>query len=303
MMRFSRRRAAAALAFAALAALAGRAAAVEVETARGPAEVAATPARVAVFDVAALDAMTAIGVSPAGVVSPHFVTYLDDAVAGAAPVGSLFEPDVEALYALQPDLIVVGGRSSGEYDALAEIAPTIDMTIWGEDFLDQVRARLRAYGAIFDRVAEAEAAEATLDAALADARAAAATAGTALIVLTNGPKISAYGPGSRFGWLHDATGLAPAAEGLDVSTHGQAVSFEFIAGADPDWLIVIDRASAIGQAGGSDTLDNELMAETRAMKAGHVVRLNAANVYVATGGVQSMTMTLQDLAAALRAGE
>ena len=36
-----------------------------------------------------------------------------------------------------------------------------------------------------------------------------------------------------------------------MSNHGQAISFEFIAQTDPDWLFVIDRDAAIGREGTS----------------------------------------------------
>jgi iron complex transport system substrate-binding protein len=65
--------------------------------------------------------------------------------------------------------------------------------------------------------------------------------GDALIVMTNGPKLSAYVRGTRFGWIHDRLGLAEVCPDLDPQVHGDAISFEFIASVDPDWLIVLDR--------------------------------------------------------------
>ena len=69
------------------------------------------------------------------------------------------------------------------------------------------------------------------------------------MVLTNGPKISAYGPGSRFGWFHSELDLPEAKEGIAPSNHGEAISFEFINEAQPDWLLVIDRVAATGANG------------------------------------------------------
>lgn len=48
--------------------------------------------------------------------------------------------------------------------------------------------------------------------------------------------MSTYGPGSRFGVLHDDYGTVPAAEDLKPgksSNHGQAISFEFILETNP----------------------------------------------------------------------
>lgn len=283
------------LAFA-MPALAGN---VSVPTARGEVAVPATPSRVAVFDVAAIDTLLALGVTPAGIPSRLYVDYL--AGLEATPVGTLFEPDLEALAALGPDLIIVGGRSAPQAEALAPIAPVIDMTI-ATDIPAEGRARIEAYGTLFGRQAEAAVLAAAYDARLAEAQEAVAGQGRALIVQTNGPKISAYGKGSRFGWLHSTLGLPEAHEQLDPATHGDAVSFEFIAEADPDWLIVIDRGAAIGEAGSAaSTLDNPLVAGTKAGKAGRIVYLSAAPVYIAGGGYTAMTRTLDEITAAFRA--
>lgn len=271
---------------------------VTIETAQGDVAVAAMPASVAVFDVSAIDTMAALGVMPTGVISNLYVDYLDDVSANATSVGSLFEPDFEAVNALAPELVIVGGRSSTQLEAMSGLAPTIDMTIWGDDLLDQVLARLSAYGTLFGKEAEAATLAAEFNALKEAASAAAAGQGNALIVMTNGPKISAYGAGSRFGWLHTALNIAEAVEGVDEATHGEAISFEFIHEANPDWLIVIDRVAAIGSEGESaqQTLDNELIADTDAWKNGNVIYLNSANIYIAGGGVQSMMGIMQSLA-------
>ena len=269
---------------------------VTIATARGEATVPATT-NVAAFDIAAIDTMQALGVTPAGVPDTLYVDYLSDVAGSATNVGTLFEPDLEALAGMAPELIVIGGRSAAQYDAVAALAPTIDMTI-SADLVADARARIAAYGTLFDKEAEAEALVASLDAEIAATTASAAGKGTALILLTNGPKISAYGKGSRFGWIHDALGLPEAHPNLDPQTHGDAVSFEFIAEVNPDWLIVVDRASAIGEPASAEaTLDNPLVAETTAWKNGQVIYLPAAPVYIAGGGYSSLMTTLGTLRA------
>ena len=62
--------------------------------------------------------------------------------------------------------------------------------------------------------------------------------------------MSAYGPNSRFGLVHDVLGYKAVDEKIDVSTHGQNITFEYIVEKNPDVLFVIDRdaASATAQA-------------------------------------------------------
>jgi len=276
---------------------------VTVETAAGPADAPLRPETLVVMDMAALDTLDALDVPVAGVPRPHYLSYLDDIAEPAQPVGTLFEPDFEALAIMAPDLIVAGGRSARQVGPLSRVAPTIDMTIWGQDMLREAKARLTAYGTIFGKEDRAAEIAADMDARIAAAREAVAGKGDALILLTNGGKVSAYGNDSRFGWLHTALDLPEAYPDLTDETHGVAVSFEFIAEVDPDWLLVIDRGSAIGAIGATGeaaaaTLDNPLVAGTTAARKGHIVYLDSGPLYIAGGGVQSMMETLDEVIAA-----
>lgn len=75
------------------------------------------------------------------------------------------------------------------------------------------------------------------------------------------------------------------------------MSFEFVAEANPDWLLVIDRGAAVGQGGeaAAATLDNPLIAGTTAGKAGQIVYLDGSAMYLASGGVQSLSGALTQL--------
>lgn len=264
---------------------------VALRTARGLVETAQAPKTVAVYDMAALDTLDALGVPVAGSVSKTFVDYL---AKYQGDLGTLFEPDLEALYTLHPDLVIAGGRSAAKVDELAKIAPTVDMTFTGDLLIDEAKERLEDYGRLFGLEDRAALIEGQLDAKVEEARDAIAGKGKGLIILTNGPKISAYGQGSRFGWIHGELGLPEAVENIETTAHGEAISFEFIHQADPDWLLVLDRAAAIGAEaeGAQATLDNPLVRETKAWKQGHVIYLNAAEIYISSGGVQSLDHTL-----------
>lgn len=273
---------------------------VTISTATGAVTLPKEPATIAVLDIAAIDTLAALGVQPQGVPNRLYVPYLAELADSAAPVGTLFEPDLEALASLAPDLIIAGGRSSTQVDALSQLAPTIDMTIW-DDVVGEARERIATYGALFDKDDEAAELTAALDAKLAEVAQAASGKGKALIVQTNGPKISAYGQSSRFGWIHTALGIPEAYETLNPDTHGDAVSFEFIAEANPDWIIVIDRAAAVGEASlGNDTLANPLVAGTNAGQKGQIIYLSPTPIYIAGGGYTSLMTTMDELLAAFR---
>lgn len=275
---------------------------VTIATAQGEATVAAPPAKVVAFDVAAIDTLTALGVTLAGVPDNLYIPSLKKNPAlKVETVGTLFEPDLEKLAGIAPDLIVVGSRSAAQRDAVAQVSPAIDMTV-GPDLIGDAEARITAYGTLFAKADEAAALNTALDEKLAALKAAADGKGTALIVMTNGPKLAAYGPGSRFGWLHEQTGMPPAIADLKADEgHGNVLTHEAIAQANPDWLFVLDRGAAVGEEGQSAeaTLKSPLVEGTNAWKAGHVVYLPAAELYIGGGGYGSLTSVVDTLTAAL----
>jgi iron complex transport system substrate-binding protein len=252
--------------------------------------------------MASLDTLNALGVEVSGVPTARFPEYL--AKYGSdkyEKVGTLFEPDYEAVNGADPDLIIVGGRSSAKYADLAKIAPTIDLTVDPKDFLGSVKRNVQLLGKIFDKQAEAEAQLAKLEKSMADLRQDAAKAGKGLLVLTTGGKMSAYGPGSRFGVLHGEFGIVPAVEGLATTNHGQAVTAEFILKTNPDWLFVIDRDVVTGQGNGAakKVLENELVAQTTAWTKGQVVYLDPVNWYLVGGGLTALQASVDQIAKAV----
>ncbi len=270
----------------------------EIETARGPVEIASPPKRVAVYDIPAIDTLHHLGVEIAGVPDNLFIPELAGIVDKAQTVGTLFEPDLEALSALAPDMIIVGARTAGQLGSVSQVAPAIDMTLTGANMIEEARAHTLAYGKLFEREQAAGNLVAELDQAVERAKRAVSGKGNALIVMTSGPKISVYGPGSRFGWLHRELGLAAAAETAVAAQHGEAVSFEFIRETNPDWLLVLDRAAAIGEGkeNARMTLDNELVAATTAWRKQQVIYLPATDFYIGAGGIGATVRVLDALA-------
>ncbi|WP_223637902.1 siderophore ABC transporter substrate-binding protein [Corallococcus sp. EGB] len=269
-----------------------------VAHAQGSTVVTEHPAQVVVFDLAALDTLDALGVDVQGVAGEYFPGQL--AKYGDAKryprFGTLFEPDYEALHAARPDLVITGGRSSARYAKLAALVPTIDQTTDDAHFLDTVVGNTQRLATVFGKEEQARALVEAMHRSIARLKGTTAHRGKGLIVLTSGGRMSAYGPGSRFGVLHDAFGIPPAAPGLKASLHGEAIGSEFILETNPDWLFVIDRDAAIGEGGGAQRLlDNEMVHQTAAWKQGQVVYLEPANTYLIGGGIQSVRRLMEQL--------
>ena len=72
-------------------------------------------------------------------------------------VGTLQEPDLEALARLDPDLVVVGFRSAAAYPDLSKTYPTVDITFPYTNFLDSFGHSAEILGQIFGKEAEVDA--------------------------------------------------------------------------------------------------------------------------------------------------
>lgn len=261
------------------------------------------PEKIVTFDIASLDSLAALGVDVVGLpkdfVPAHLAQFEGDQYSN---VGSLFEPNFEVVASLQPDAIIVANRSSRAYNDLAELAPTVDFTVWGTPYLQQFKSMSRELGKLVDKESEVEAKLAAIDNKVAATQALASEAGNALIVLTSGGKLSAYGPGSRFGWIHDDLGVQPVIADVEAATHGDPISFEFILQHNPDYLFVLDRDGAINpdNAGAKAALDNDLIKATKAHQNGNIVYLNSVNWYIVMSGLGAVDQMVTEVHDALQ---
>ncbi len=276
--------------------------AVEVETVRGAAQVPEQVNSLAVYDIAALDSLKALGIQPKGVIKDVYVDYLADMSKKAkVHIGTIKDPDLEALNGMSPDLVVIGGRMAPNYDVLSKVAPTLDMTMNGKAAFRQGFDRIATYGKIFKKEEEAAILIANLENALKQAQEAVKGKGNALMIMVNGPKIASFGAESRFGYLFNEIGIEPADLNKNDATHGQPVSFEFIQKLNPDWVIVMDRTSAINAKGENAkvVLDNALLKNTTAFSKNQVIYLDSSS-YLSSGGYQQLMTELELLTQAFK---
>ncbi len=277
---------------------------VTIATARGEATIAKNPERLAVFDWAALDTLNQLGVEVGATTEKVLVDYLAPVFQDTLRVGTLFEPDYETLHDYKPQLIITGGPGATEYEQLAKLAPTIDLTIDNHNIRESALAQIDALAAIFDKQDVAQRLKAEINESFTQTRAAAQGKGTAMVVSITGHKVYAFGPESRMAsWIHKDLGMPPADSGIDEkSGHGMLVSFEYIRQQNPDWIFVLDRTAAIGDEGppAKNVLDNPIVAKTTAWEKDQVVVMPSAN-YIVAGGVQQLRQASKQLRDAFQA--
>lgn len=256
----------------------------------GETVVSKNPETVVVFDFGILDSLDLMGVDVASLPQANIPAYLEK-YAGEEYVnaGSLKEPDFETISGLNPDLIIISGRQMELYDEFSKIGPTVFVSIDNANYMDSYKHNMRLLGEIFDQEAFVEVELAEVDEAIAAIQEKAADVENALVILANDGNISAYGPGSRFGIIHDVFGLTPADAAIEVSTHGMNVSFEYLTEKDPEFLFVVDRGAVVGgESSAQQILENDLTAGTRAFQNDNVIYLNPDYWYISGGGLTSV---------------
>jgi iron complex transport system substrate-binding protein len=123
-----------------------------LQTAMGEVTVPAEPQRVVVLDTDSLDSAVTLGVTPVGAavgdVGAPFSTYLpEEDLEGLTEVGVVWEPNVEAVAALEPDVILGSKvRHEAVYEQLSAIAPTVFTETTGPEWRENFELHAQALG-------------------------------------------------------------------------------------------------------------------------------------------------------------
>lgn len=278
---------------------------IKLNSKAGEITIPANVSKIAVMDYTSLDTFVALGASdkviglPLSSAVPTSLASFKDGK--YADFGAVNNVNLEKLAAAQPQLIISADRLQKQTDALKQIAPTYHYSIDTNNYWQSFHEQTLNLAKIVGKTTEAEQKLQTLDAEAA--KLSEKTKGkTALIVLVNNDKLMAFGQHSRFGLIHDKLGFTPADASIKVGTHGQSISYEYIAEKNPDYLFVIDRASAVtGKSGGAQAaLDNDIVKQSKAAKENHIVYLDANNWYLMNGGLNAMHEMVAEVGNAIK---
>ncbi|MGL3805164.1 siderophore ABC transporter substrate-binding protein [Paeniglutamicibacter sp. R2-26] len=244
----------------------------------------------------------------AGAVSlmPGTIGYKTDS--SIVDLGNHREPNLEAVVAVEPDLIVNGQRFADHAEKLGTLAPNATILNLdpreGQPLDAELKRQTTALGEVFGKQAEAKKLNEDLDAAIARAKAAYKPGEKVMAVITSGGEIgyAAPGNGRTLGPVFDILGLTPALEVKDSSTdhQGDDISVEAIAASNPDWILAMDRDAAVAADDpaykpASEILDSsEALKNVSASKDGHIVYM-PADTYT-NEGIQTYTEYFNSLA-------
>ena len=279
---------------------------VQITDANGEkAELKKNPKRVVVFDYGVADILKNLGVDavvglPKNGKMPEILSnYSDDKYTN---VGSLKETDFEAVESLNPDLIIIGGRQAEDIDSFKEIAPTVNLAVDGQDYMNSFKTVVTDLGNLFDKQDEAKKAIDEIEAKIAKVNKTVTETGlTASVVMANEGSISVFSAKSRYGLIYNGLGFTEADKNIDDSTHGQQVSFEYFLENKSDYVFVVDRGAVTGKGEAASKLfDNEVMNKTEVSKNGNIVYLNSVIWYTMTGGIESTNQMIDEIADAVK---
>ncbi|MBT2602756.1 siderophore ABC transporter substrate-binding protein [Bacillus sp. ISL-53] len=267
----------------------------------GETKVKTNPEKVVVFDMGALDTLDKLGVEVAAVPHDGLPEYLSKYEGTTENAGGLKEPDFEKINEIAPDLILISGRQSEAYEELSKIAPTVFVGVDTTKYMESFEENVTLLGKIFDKEDEAAKQLASVEENINALKEKAPTDKTGLIVLSSGGKVSAYGPDSRFGIIHDVFGVPAVDDKLEVSTHGQSISFEYIAEKNPDYLFVVDRDAVAGDgAAAKKTIENDIVKNTKAFKEGNIIYLDPNYWYLSGGGLESVDAMVKEVSEGIK---
>ena len=203
---------------------------------------------------------------------------------GIADVGMHREPNLEALVAAEPDLIISGQRFSKFDSQIKELAPDVPLINLeprdGQPFDKELIRQVTDLGEIFGKQAEAKKLVDDFNASIERAKNAYDGTSTVMAVDVSGGNIGYVAPGKGRTWgpVFDLLDLKPALEieGATDSHTGDDISVEAIAESNPAWMLVLDRDAAITKDGSNTPAEtvisgNAALQNVAALQNKHVV--------------------------------
>ncbi|MGO1888666.1 MAG: ABC transporter substrate-binding protein, partial [Halomonas sp.] len=121
--------------------------------------------RIATFDLGSLDTLDALGLSEqvVGIPKASLPNYLEQYAGDSyTDIGGLRSPDMDAIRASEPSLIVYTGRQGDWEDELGEIAPLLNTSLQSDDYLNAFDSNVRELASRLEAESDAEKALETL---------------------------------------------------------------------------------------------------------------------------------------------
>ncbi|CRL66172.1 siderophore ABC transporter substrate-binding protein [Proteus vulgaris] len=269
----------------------------------GETTVAKNPSKVVLFDFGLYDSLVQLGLADKVIGLPlgNAPAYIKGSIASnVANVGGMKAPDLEKLAEIKPDLIIITGRQGASYEALAKIAPTVNLGTNSANYLNSVESNIKLLGELFDKQQATQEQITKLNNVIEQAQKKAAESDKKILVLMhNAGNLMPNNQSVVYDVVKAKRAeLPPVAE--EDKGKRRVVTSEMIAKANPDVILIVDRSEAIG-AGKLEktTFEDDAIKTTSAYKNGGIVYLQADLWYLSGGGLDSLTKQIEAVESAL----
>lgn len=259
--------------------------------------------RIATFDLGSLDTLDALGASeqvvgiPKQVLPDYLSKYNADAY---TDLGGLRDPNLEAVAQSEPTLILYTGRQ-GDWEAeFEEIAPLLNTSLQGDDYLAAFDDNVRQIASKVEAEERAEEALEALHADIEHQREALDEALRVLVVTHNDGNLGL----NTHPVVHDVLGIKKLEMPDSVTSVKRGnrtftpLTMEAIGEINPDVLLVVDRSAAIGNDAADTQALEQALSDAGASETRLVV-LTPALWYLSGGGLQSLKLQIDEVVNAL----
>ncbi|WP_371687702.1 ABC transporter substrate-binding protein [Snodgrassella alvi] len=281
-------------------------ASVSVTQATDEAKLPASPQKIAVMDFGAMDTLDALGAGRRIIVAPisNMPTYLHQYLNRQLhDSGKMKEPDIAAIRAAKPDLIIMSGRQNAFAKELESIAPTLNYSVKTDsNYFANVQKQILLLGKLAGQEALAQQQLQALALKINAARELAEhSTQKAIIVLHNDGKVMLMNQGSYSALIFDELKIKRALKIDELPVQQSSkdgkptrlmVDNSFITQYHPDIVYVVDRSKAIGNT----PMRNDYFDSSVLQRAGtRVVYLSADLWYLSGNGLESLNQQIDEV--------
>jgi iron complex transport system substrate-binding protein len=276
----------------------------EISHQLGRAIIRQQPERIAVLDMNDVDHLHLLQVPIAGMPKDYVPAFLAELSQdpNIMDLGAIVQPNLERIYKLKPDLILLSSLQASHYPKLAALAPSIhydiDYQLSGSGHIDKVISHFHQLAQIFGKEQQAEQQSKAL---LLQWRQLQQQLQhrpeRAMILLHNNGAFSYLGEQSRYGFIYRDLQVKAAGDENSSGLHGQPVSNEYIFAHDPDIIFVIDRTAVMAKKQSTNTvlIDNPLIRQTKAWKNNKIIVVDAQAWYVTGASMTALQQIITDV--------
>ncbi|MDR1138946.1 MAG: ABC transporter substrate-binding protein [Clostridiales bacterium] len=228
-------------------------------------------------------------------------------VSGSGITDAPHDPDYDKIIELEPDLIIIEGRqrsgrnSSGHFQRLSAIAPTLDFGLSSGQVLQDNRSNLQDIAKIYETKAElVQQAIDNINTQIQDIKTISSINNPkTLMILKNGESYSFHGQSGRWSMVYNELGLTESIGELSNQAHGTPMTPSLVQD-NSDNIEMILFVDNTGNGNKNSILEHDFFKNVPAVLNNLVFDLDMTWYFV-SGGIQNLLNQIQEISTAVEA--